>query len=709
MPTVARLITRRATVGMSKASAKWAYGVELWYWFTLAGVYVLTCTIKRFPKLGMILFAGLAVHFGIATWRGVPPLPDFAAKHKEVVTADAADMVADGHKHVLIGSPCDYLYCVYAPTRLDMAHGLRPWVRPMAEQVEQSIAPAVMDALPAEVLGADAWQTTHYRRAAIHHGFVPPPAGRLIPHDQWSIRRDVSFAAADRGVQDGDLSLLRDDTFTTAWEDDTETPVSLTVDFDRPRKVCRLCLYLHRPWRRWHEAVCPGPLEISGMQRDGQWVTLATNALESAYSWAGCRPFYCAYRRRFDIRLPISEILRLRLRETHREGRIRRRRVHELYVFEQSGHDETTSPTELDAVAEFVRSRGAVAFLGDRFISAQVKKRCASVRTWMQSQHDPSSPRVKRDHWPWSTDFEAIPALGQRERSGRGQPAPAVYPRVATVLAIENAFAAAADRLLANEGLQTERRTIGAYTLHALPEQDDAPVHDLVWSGTCLGYLPSKASAHVWLQTRAASGPKLGREQTVARLRRIVTAFPRCREAWAALRDLEPTMSLPSNWLEYRVPRRTFAAPVRFAGGVSLVAVEITPRTPRAGDTVSVCYAWRIPNHWARARRGRPMVFSHFVSPGLTINDDHLLLANYPHTSLMECLPDEVFIEPRSVRIPADAPTGGYEIEIGLHLQNERFNVETDAPGIRIHRRAALVPGFEVTVRTDSTSPHVDI
>ena len=699
---LALLTVSLATAGMSQASAKWAYGIELWYWFMLAGVFALTLLIRRCAPIGLLLFAGLALHFGVTTWRGVPPLTKSMARHKEMVTDDAAAMLADGHDNVLIDNHRHYLNCVYAPERLNMAHQYKPWVRVMAAQVEQSRAPAIIGNLPPETLGHDAWQTTRYQLSTLHHDFRAPPSGRLIPNEAWTIHCHPQEDDSRGQLTEPDLTLLRDDTFTTAWQDDTEAPVSLKIVFDQPRAVCRLCIYLHRERKGWHGSVCPGPLEIRGMQPDGQWVTLTTNAYETGYSWAGGRPFYCAYRRRFDVSFPATTIQQLHLREPVRGGRIRRRKIHELYLFETCAESDTTSDAQLDALAAFVRECKAAVFLGDRFVSAQIHKRCPRTGVWAQSHNDPTSPLMERyDHWPWSTDFESFPAAA---RPGRRHGGMTSQPHLTTVMAVETAFAATVDRILAQEGLKAQRREFGAYTVYAVAASDNVPPCDLVWNGTCLGYLPSKANAHAWLESRRAH-PAAGKAEDLARLRRIVGTFPLYHDAWQQLCTLEPEVIADTAWQEYRLPETWLAAPIRFENNVELVAVDITPKIVTPGSDVRIRYVWRLPQRWTEAEVARPNAFAHIVTDSLLINDDHRLLDNYPQTSLMDTFSGEVFIEPRTVHVPVGAPPGRYELEIGLYRGERRFRIKTRNPEIRIHRRAAFLPAFNVTCPGPGDSP----
>jgi hypothetical protein len=134
---------------------------------------------------------------------------------------------------------------------------------------------------------------------------------------------------------------------------------------------------------------------------------------------------------------------------------------------------------------------------------------------------------------------------------------------------------------------------------------------------------------------------------------------------------------------------------LRFANEARLLGIEISPRTIRRGKDANIRYYWEIPHHWEGVLR-RPTVFCHFVKDAHMISDDHLLLANYRSDHVREVVFPEIFVEPRALRIPEDAPPGNYALEVGLHHRLQRVAVRSRDRTAKIRRNAAWLPGITV-------------
>jgi len=117
-------------------------------------------------------------------------------------------------------------------------------------------------------------------------------------------------------------------------------------------------------------------------------------------------------------------------------------------------------------------------------------------------------------------------------------------------------------------------------------------------------------------------------------------------------------------------PARTMIVPegyvpgdVQFGGEVALVGTTVKPTAPARGDAVEVGLAWRAMTTMDSSYR----VFLHLVGP-----DDRIVAQSdgepadwtRPTTGWAE---GEVVSETRIVTLPADAPTGQYELRAGLY------------------------------------------
>jgi hypothetical protein len=128
-------------------------------------------------------------------------------------------------------------------------------------------------------------------------------------------------------------------------------------------------------------------------------------------------------------------------------------------------------------------------------------------------------------------------------------------------------------------------------------------------------------------------------------------------------------------------------APVKFRNAVEFLGLSLSTNRVRQGESLKVSYYWRCP---PKVDIGLLAVFVHVCGPGESLfQDDHVLLEN------MDIAPQpfpEVFVEHRTVAVPADMPAGNYEIRLGLYSRlpgGERVKPSTK---LRARKRAVYLP-----------------
>ncbi len=116
--------------------------------------------------------------------------------------------------------------------------------------------------------------------------------------------------------------------------------------------------------------------------------------------------------------------------------------------------------------------------------------------------------------------------------------------------------------------------------------------------------------------------------------------------------------------------------PVYFRRGVQLEALWANPAVWRAGERVELTYQWRCA---ARLEPTRWAVFAHFRFEGETqFQDDHVWLADIEPTAIRLQTDDTLFTIKRTVRVPADAPSGSYDIRLGLYDRKSSKRLKPD-------------------------------
>jgi len=141
---------------------------------------------------------------------------------------------------------------------------------------------------------------------------------------------------------------------------------------------------------------------------------------------------------------------------------------------------------------------------------------------------------------------------------------------------------------------------------------------------------------------------------------------------------------LPLYWTGFNVMRCDVTAPrrpvrARFSNGAVLRGVTVAPLAAAAGDTVDVAYFWE--SGLAGGIAG-PAVFVHFVQAGRRFQDDHLLPKGAAAHRIAGLGETGIHRYRRTVRIPADAHAGDWDLRIGLHNPSvgKRLSLRTDAP-----------------------------
>lgn len=111
-----------------------------------------------------------------------------------------------------------------------------------------------------------------------------------------------------------------------------------------------------------------------------------------------------------------------------------------------------------------------------------------------------------------------------------------------------------------------------------------------------------------------------------------------------------------------------------FANGMRLAGYQISSRQAKPGDEIKLRLVWRFDR---RPQRNRS-IFTHLVGPGGQLNFDHFLARGALRMDRRGA--GEVVVEDLVLKIPAQAKSGQYQLEVGLYWGKKRTRI-VEGPG----------------------------
>ncbi len=486
-------------------------------------------------------------------------------------------------------------------------------------------------------------------------GFEPPSnALAEVPPADWSAARDAEGNDLLRLIADRDMD--------TAW---LYAPArrprdGIEIRFAAPRDIRRLRIVADRGRFRAVRA------RVETLDADaGEWRVVHADHAPPALHWSGPRVYYGGRRARLEYALPGGRIAGVRwtLSPAAEDEDIAARRIAEAQVFEAGEPDDPSELEAADALAERLRSADVRRVYSDRWLANALSRRLPGVETELE-------PVLRRN--------ERDPAERGRIEWRRGA--------ALVVLRADAPQTRAALAALAPPPIEIES---APWVVFLAPEQasESAGTPPVFWTG----YTVFRGQAEVIARERLrGAAERFARDgdaaAAAATLRDIHRACPAALadadDLLARLRAAAPEVLPAEVWEEWRRYRPEIRLNVAYRDGLRLVGITISPREFRAGGCFSIRYFWECPPNVNRRRRA---AFVHFQAGARRFQDDHAPLQLVEDRELAEQEPPwRVFIEERTVRVPADAPAGPLRLSVGV----------TDA-----QTRARLPPRTELPVR----------
>ncbi len=517
-------------------------------------------------------------------------------------------------------------------------------------------------------------RTDHVSWFRLDYDLRPPPPLRPIPSDA------LAEASDDRGHSL--LPLFRSRNIDDGWRMDRRidrSGRSITLVLREPMPLAGI-----RIWSG--NGGYPAAVAIQGRTpQSDRWEPLGTAMTNTRYFWSGPRVYWAGLFYRLELRFPERALTAVRiLFAPHDRVQLTDISLVELMA---AAPPATAEPEALAELLEQLARRGTRRLYADRWVCEQVH-----VRTGGRIEA-PVDPRFTRkvDELPTGRDPEYPPVR--------------LTPLTALLARAEDAEMCRS--LLADRRIRMSETRVGPWALFDFGPGDwrfrYAGPTALYWVGpTALGSdrrLVAKRRA--WETFREAA--------------RIATTNPPASEAIALCRsalDEYPGLEPAAAELERRLradgrsgeadsaaqrrlalTRPDVAAPARFPHGVQLLGIRPARAEAPAGGTFEVRYYWRIPSNAPRNQIG---VFAHFQG-GARFQDDRVLLSDTPEADITFQPFPEVFVEDRTVIVPAGTPPGEYRLGLGLidRRTDKRWPVRTDLPS----KKGMIHTPFRVTVR----------
>jgi 4-amino-4-deoxy-L-arabinose transferase-like glycosyltransferase len=463
-------------------------------------------------------------------------------------------------------------------------------------------------------------------------------------------------------------ALVSDRNHDTSWQPSSSAMANrgLYVRLKAPREISAVRLVPRELTCRakWRIELRDGP--------DSKWRDALPVSHVTRYYWSGPRPYWGGRFPRLESRFTSRRASEIRICFDVPDIEIV-----ELHIF-GPGSDPLPETSAWPDLYAAIRTNGVRSLYSDRWVANQVHRMAGGkIRTTIEPEIFPDCDSV-------------LPADLEPTRD--------------CALLVRTEDAALTAHLLADRKLPMRRTPIGPWVLFAFGPGDwqdgyaDAP--GLRWSGCGLLETERKKWSRSLVKRAEAAYATTGAgEEPIALLTEALQVYGNFRPARLMLSKwlAEAGRTAEAARIETEAAgmwKPAISTAVRFKNGVQLLGVDL-PGTPvHAGETFQARYFWRCP---PEVESSRLAAFVHFKNGDRLFQDDHVLLDKLLVS--FQPYPDEVFVEERSVNVPADIPEGDYTVDLGLHDRDppaERLRPKTD---LAVHRRAVTLP-VSVAVET---------
>ncbi len=420
----------------------------------------------------------------------------------------------------------------------------------------------------------------------------------------------------------------------------------ITLTLTNRQQICGIRLY-------WDDNLPPDYWRIHGRIGD-RWFPLTAESKTSGFFWSGIRPFFKGQYYRTEAAFKTVELDAVKIsfvRTTHDW------RLSELQLFSPSGKTDTLEKETLPELLALLKAKGIHRAYADRWVRNKIHDTFKG--TVLVSQ-------MPADHIKTTANMEEKVCLSKD-----------------TALIVCNDSAERSRHILESAGVTMEETVLPNWTVFTFGsgwESEYEEIDYLLWSGTSVHFYNVKAWSHSLYNK--ASG--LSASNAIPLLEKAVALYPNHRDAILRLAecylqaDPGSSRSAELTGLAHSMWTPATRCPILFKNGVIFAGITIDKTELKPGENLNIKYFWLAPTN---VNSKDLSVFVHFQNDKQTFQDDHVFLAG-ADTSIQPFT--EVFVENRTVKVPADAKPGEWTVKIGILNRaygiNDRIKAYTDMP-----------------------------
>lgn len=415
----------------------------------------------------------------------------------------------------------------------------------------------------------------------------------------------------------------------------------------------------------------PRKLRVEGRtSASDDWMVLKKNVIAPGLYWSGPRPFWGGRFKRLECRFEPVRISEMRIYCLETDPRLIWQFA-ELDVFEP-GPPSVPESTAISDLLTTLKTIRLDRLYGSRWVNIKVHNALAGeVKT-----------AVMDIKWELAPDKMASNHMVLSESCG------------ILVLAED---ADLTRRALTRRRVAMTEKISGPWILFYFgPGQwcaEYAMDHGLYWSGYACFTCDNVAWAFALLIRARSDFVRTGDiDQAVTDMQEVLAICPHWGLAGAWLeKQLKDDGRLveAEQWADRAMRLSTPDTPfsIKFGNGLELTGISTQPGPFAPGAIFHIRYFWKCPDDYQKKLKS---AFVHFRLDGaIVFQDDHVVLKN--HDTRFQPLP-LVCVEERDVCIPSNAPTGSYEIGLGLCDPRSAMNREEMSTSLPVSRRMAFLP-----------------
>ena len=517
---------------------------------------------------------------------------------------------------------------------------------------------------------------------------MPSPLGGLIynaqpPSQAWMLLgRDQVAHILDQDGEDV-KELVTDGNLATKWRGDStrSSPAQWVIKLAQPTALRGLKLYSAEGAYPLYFAV-----DVRGSASE-EWREVRAPHYVTRYHWSGALLYWQNLYYSMETRVAPVTASEVRLRFPPSEKRsFYRIRISELSLLavDSSAEEKTRNPpsSEVDDLIHSLQQAGMTDVLADRWVSDRIAARTnhtLRVRSSADLTRDVDDPPQDDD------PIYTLADLG-----------------VGTALLLPPGAVSTTEQQLRDLGFHPERRATSLGTLLMLSDPADAGVPGrgpVAWFGDAMFALREPGDELFYAHNLFLQAERVQSNRTEAALHLLEACLETdpshapALQRWLNLAAPDHPAYAARQLELKRLTQPAHSCNVRFSNGIKLLGCSVEPGTASPGQTVTVTFYWRAPKTVAYDDLN---TFVHYRHGSIIWQDDHAVFAGVTESRIRRQPVDAPLRVIRQVTIPTNAPTGSYDLAMGLVRKSKAKRVLAWGAHAKWNRSVLLSDVLEV-------------